>query len=227
MVNIIQGTLPNSNNYKRGRTKAIKYLVIHYTGNKGDTATNNVKYFTNNVVKSSAHYFIDENSIYSSVPVTDTAYHCGGGRQARNGGKWFDICTNSNSIGIEMCLLDKNGIIRDKTVINTVELIRQLMKEYKIPAENVIRHWDVNGKNCPAPFAGDDNAYWRDLQKRINTEEDKDMMYNTIEDMPEFARATIQKLCDKGVLKGDSNGLNLSYDMLRIFVILDRAGVFE
>lgn len=61
-----------------------------------------------------------------------------------------------------------------------------------------------------------------------SSKEEKKMIYNYIDDnMPEFARPTIQKLCNKGILKGDSTGLNLTYDMLRIFTILDRAGVFD
>ena len=45
--------------------------------------------------------------------------------------------------------------------------------------------------------------------------------------MPEWARPTIQKLVDKGVLQGDNNGLNLTDELLRIFVINDRAGLYD
>lgn len=229
-MNILKGQLPNSSNYKRGRSSSIKYIVIHYTANKGDTALNNIKYFANNVVEASAHYFVDENNIYSSVPVSDTAYHCGGGRQSRTGGKMYGKCTNANSIGIEMCLLDKSGNVKHQTILNTVLLTTLLMKEHNIPSENVIRHWDVTGKICPAPFVGDDNAYWQDFKNRINNKGDEEManetIYNHIDEVPEFARPTIQKLCDKGYLKGEESGLNLKYDMLRLLVILDRAGVF-
>ena len=46
---------------------AIKYIVIHYTGNDGDTAMNNAKYYASNVVKTSAHYFVDEKEVVQSV----------------------------------------------------------------------------------------------------------------------------------------------------------------
>lgn len=54
------------------------------------------------------------------------------------------------------------------------------------------------------------------------------MIYAWVDDnMPEWARPTIQKLMDKGYLKGDEEGkLNLNDEMLRTFVILDRAGAF-
>ena len=69
--------LSNSGNYQKGRSQAIQYIVIHYTSNKGDTAKNNADYFAREVTKTSAHYFVDENSVWQSVLDTDTAWHCG------------------------------------------------------------------------------------------------------------------------------------------------------
>ena len=54
-----------------GQPRAIKYIVIHYTANKGDTALNNAKYFENVNRNSSAHYFVDENEIYQIVEDND------------------------------------------------------------------------------------------------------------------------------------------------------------
>lgn len=65
------------------------------------------------------------------------------------------------------------------------------------------------------------------INKRIGKLEGK-MVYNYIDkNMPEFAKPTIQKLVDKGYLKGNEKGeLGLTDEMLRTYVILDRAGVF-
>ena len=54
------------------------------------------------------------------------------------------------------------------------------------------------------------------------------IVYNYIdENMPEYARPTIQKLVEKGLLKGNENGeLGLTNDLLRMLVINDRAGVY-
>lgn len=60
------------------------------------------------------------------------------------------------------------------------------------------------------------------------TKLEKPMIYNYVdENMPEWARATIQKLVDKGMLQGDKNGLGLTEELLRIFVINDRAGLYD
>ena len=50
--------------------------------------------------------------------------------------------------------------------------------------------------------------------------------YNTVAMCPSWAQATIQKLVDKGHLAGDGSGLDLSHDMVRLLVVLDRAGCF-
>lgn len=45
--------------------------------------------------------------------------------------------------------------------------------------------------------------------------------------MPEWMRPTVKKLADRGYLKGNNNSFEISYQLARILVILDRAGVFD
>ncbi len=53
------------------------------------------------------------------------------------------------------------------------------------------------------------------------------MIYNYVdENMPEWARPSVQKAIDKGILQGDENGLNLTENDLRHIVWNDRAGVY-
>ena len=54
------------------------------------------------------------------------------------------------------------------------------------------------------------------------------MIYKFVDDnMPVWARPTIEKLVSKGYLQGDDNGLGLTDEMLRIFVVNDRAGLYD
>ena len=55
----------------------------------------------------------------------------------------------------------------------------------------------------------------------------EEVRYNTVDECPSWARETIQKLVDKKYLDGTGKGLDLSYDMVRTLVILDRAGNFD
>lgn len=66
-----------------------------------------------------------------------------------------------------------------------------------------------------------------DWLEYVDETEDKEMRYQNIEEIPKYAKETIQKLIDKKILKGNENGLDLSEDMIRILVINDRAGIYE
>lgn len=162
----LKTNLANKKNYGSSRsTKNIKYIVIHYTANDGDTDENNGKYFKNNIVKASAHYFVDDDSVTQSVPDNYVAWSVGGNKYSNcsktGGGKYYGKCTNSNSISIELCDDVKNGTIYPsaKTITNALELVSILMKKYSIPKSNVIRHFDVTGKSCPAYWVN--NSKWK------------------------------------------------------------------
>ena len=78
MINVIQKLADKSNYGKQRETSSIKYIVVHYTANDGDKAWNNANYFANNSnLKASAHYFVDDNYIYQSVPDNYIAYSVG------------------------------------------------------------------------------------------------------------------------------------------------------
>ncbi len=67
----------------------------------------------------------------------------------------------------------------------------------------------------------------KELEKRIAALETP-MIYDYIDDnMPDWARPTIQKLVNKGFLQGDEDGrLGLTDDLMRMLVINDRADVY-
>ena len=76
----------------------IRYLVIHFTANDGDTAKNNADYFAREAPGVSAHFFVDETEIWQSVREKDIAWHCG-----TRGMYFHPYCRNANSLGIELC----------------------------------------------------------------------------------------------------------------------------
>ena len=217
----IKELLAHASNYSKGRHTAIKYLVLHYTANNGDTAFSNCKYFSGANRNASAHYFVDEKGVYRSVRDMNVAWHCG----SMNGYK-HKYCRNTNSIGIEMCSrIDSNGkfYIKEKTIANAIELTKFLMEKYDIPVENVIRHYDVTGKMCPKPFV-EDEKLWLDFKARLEEEELK--RYNTIDEVPEWGKYVIKLMIDKGAF-ADVKNLNLSEDMIRVFVFNNRMGMYK
>ena len=137
------------------KTNDVQYIVVHYTASPDGSALAVSNYFKSSSKASSAHFVVDEKSIYQCVDESNGAYHAGN--------KFY----NQHSIGIEICchktskktLLasDKDWYFAEETLNNVLELIWDLQKRY--PNAKIIRHYDVNKKVCPAPFVHDINKY--------------------------------------------------------------------
>ena len=52
-------------------------------------------------------------------------------------------------------------------------------------------------------------------------------VYDTAESVPEWSRGTVDKLLSGDFLRGTDGKLALSEEMLRVLVVLDRAGAFD
>lgn len=141
----------------------ILYPVYHYTGGKQDTAKNNADYFaTGNTRKAGAHFYIDrDGNIWQSVELTKCANAVGGDqRSGDGGGKMYGKITNKNSVSIEMCAYT-SGMPTYKQMQACRELFLWLRKQCPNLKNDVYRHWDVNGKQCPAPMTGKNNKKWQ------------------------------------------------------------------
>lgn len=230
------------------RNEKIKYIVVHDTGNPsaGADAKSHFNYFNNANRESSADIFVDDVSAwYVNDYIHYYTWHCGDGK-GRYG------ITNSNSIGVEMCI-NLDGRYKD-TLRNTAVVVRELMQELNIPESRVVRHYDASRKNCPASMNKDNWKIWDEFKKMISESEGLNMtqyeelkrkietLINAVEEIkkstekvyryttevPEWGRPTIQKLLDKGLYKGSNESdLNLPESLLRTLVINDRAGLYD
>lgn len=153
---MIINKLLTKTNYRKGSNKVNKYIVIHYTASTG-SAEANCRYFQSNYRGASAHYFVGhEGEIFMCVEDKNIAWHCGATKYKH------PYCRNTNSIGVEMCCKknsDGSWYFTEQTVKATKELVKELMKKYNIPIDNVLRHYDVTGKICPQPYVKDENAW--------------------------------------------------------------------
>ena len=156
--------------YNYGTGNEHKYIILHYTGNKGDTAKNNVDYFYGGNRNASAHFFVDDTSIWQSVEEFNYSWNCG------DGGGSYGI-TNRNTLAIEMCC-QSNGEVSAKTEANTIELVRYLMNKYNIPTERVVRHYDASRKICPNWSANNWSRWTKFKEKLANNIEEEDELMN-------------------------------------------------
>ena len=164
----IDKTHPCSNEiYTPCSNRKIEYIVIHFTGDGNVPAKNYAKcnQYNNAHRDASWHYIVGNKTenykIYQSVADKDIAWHCGANKYRH------PKCRNNNSIGIEHCCYWQNGkaYFEEGTIEKSIELVVALMSKYKIPISNVIRHYDVTGKNCPQPFLYNDGQWEKYLFK--------------------------------------------------------------
>ena len=202
-------TTAHAGNYRPGRTAPIRYLVLHYTAGRNDTAEGNLRYFRENAVKASAHYFVDDIGWLQSVDDADTAWSVGtAGIYVQK----HPDCRNENSISIELCCRYAAGqyAFSKKTIRNAARLARLLMTRYGIPMENVLRHYDVVSKRCPAPWV-DDELQWLAFRKLL--EEELDMtkqellrLAGTGDHPSDWAKPDTDWAKQAGLMDGDGNG---------------------
>jgi len=185
---VISQTLLTSG-YETRSSRDIKYIVIHYAANFDGKAAGAKNWYNGKEV--SAHYAVGTDGIYQTVDDKNVAWHCGGevySTSKQYGGASLNgICTNSNSIGIELAsnssTNDYSGPywFDEATLTNAVALVNSLMSKYNISKDNVVRHFDTTGKPCPAPMVPkayleksitvasnhDDNA-WNNFKNRLS-----------------------------------------------------------
>lgn len=154
--------------YCHGGTRSlssIKYIVLHYTAVNGDSAKNEASYFSRNYSRyAGAHFFVDQQGkIAQSISMDLTAWSVGGAKYAGTNPKYYGVCTNFNSVSIEMC----DQVNKDAGA-KQIEAVKWLIKhiQSKCPnAKTIIRHYDVNGKPCPARYLS--ASKWASLKKAV------------------------------------------------------------
>ena len=146
------------------RKEKARHIVIHATGNpkKGADAKAHFNYWNSGNVGQSADFVVDDKQALQINDYTKYyTWHCGDGK-----GKYG--ITNSNSIGIEICINEDGDFY--KAVENAVKLVRDLKKETGIT--NVVRHYDASRKNCPAEFSANNWEKWNEFLARVNKPEE-------------------------------------------------------
>lgn len=166
-----------SNSYKcvngqpyRRMYKSVTGIVIHYTGGSKDTAKNECDYFaTGNDRYAGAHAFADyDGKTGMSIPASYIAWSVG---DSSNGhGTLYNKYNNSNTISIELC-----GIAGRDISDKQLKALKKLIRYYKRKCpniNNIIRHYDVTTKACPARYCGTitNNNKWQTLKSELMLE---------------------------------------------------------
>ena len=146
-----QSVLP-LNEWSRPGTELeeINGIVVHYVGNPGTTAEQNNSYFRNlaetHETYASSHFLIGmDGKVLLNVPLDEVAY-CSNQR-------------NDDTISIECCHPGEDGAFTQETYDALVKLTAWLMDTYDLDRKDVIRHYDVSGKECPKYYVDHPEAW--------------------------------------------------------------------
>ena len=134
-------------------------IVIHYVGNPGTTAAQNHGYFTQlaktGETYASSHFLVGlDGEVLLNVPLDEIAY-CSNQR-------------NQDTISIECCHPDESGAFSSATYDALVRLTRWLMDTYHLSTDQIIRHYDVNGKICPKFFVDSPESWAQFLDDLVS-----------------------------------------------------------
>lgn len=147
------------NEYSRSgiALKKVKGIVIHYVANPGSTAQENRDYFEGlketHATKASSHFVVGlDGEIIQCIPLDEISY-------ASNQ-------RNKDTISIECCHPDQSGKFNKKTYDSVVQLTAWLCDTYGLSSDDVIRHYDVTGKQCPVYYVKHESA-WEKLKNAV------------------------------------------------------------
>ncbi|GCD83653.1 hypothetical protein PTHTG4_27170 [Parageobacillus thermoglucosidasius] len=171
------------NEYSRPglKLKGVRKLVLHWTANPGASAENHFKYFDQTIIQAkryaSSHIFVDKNEAINIIPLDEVAYHANDGTY--RGVPELKPNANFLSIGVEMCV-EKDGTFHPNTIARTEDVFVELCKKFKLnPMKDIVRHYDITHKNCPAPWVKDFKAF-EDFKKRVQAKLNQAVATSTI-----------------------------------------------
>ena len=146
----VQLLSPNPYSRPQTKMKTVKGLVIHYVANPGTSAQQNHDYFEglkdSKITKASSHFIIGlEGEIIQCIPSSEIAY-------ASNE-------RNADTLSIECCHPDETGIFNRETYDSLVQLTAWLCGKFDLTTRDVIRHYDITGKQCPLYYVEHPEAW--------------------------------------------------------------------
>lgn len=133
----------------------IKNVVVHYVGNPGTTAQNNRDYFDKSDTTVSSHFVVGlDGEIIQCLPLYE--------RSAASNNR------NKDTISIEVCHPDDSGRFNEETYNSLVKLTSFLLSKFSLDETEILRHYDITGKNCPKYFV-DNEDEWIKFKEEVKS----------------------------------------------------------
>jgi hypothetical protein len=156
---------------------------------------------------------------------------------------------NSHTIGIHLSGDFEQAEPTSDQIERCAELVADICDRYGLPIDrdHVVGHGELMATSCPGTnlqallddgtLTGKALYYYNQSHGLTEAAEAPEQdggnqggrsmeRFNTYDSVPDWAKPTVEKMIGRGLLNGNGNSLDLSLDMLRIFVVNDRAGLY-
>lgn len=194
------------------------------------------------------HAFVQrDGTVYQTLPWTVQAWHCGGSANSTHigiemtepasivytghGAEWRDLDPTATETHVrgtyaaavplfaQLCTQFGLDPLADGVIISHAE---GRMRGVASPHADPAHLWNAFGLTMDM-FRRDVYNAMHGIANNDNDEEEDVMRYNSINEVPEWARGTIKEMMDEGFIAGTGGGnLDLSTDMLRLFYVMKR-----
>ena len=238
-MKIIEAFAVKNKCYQAGAPLTPRGIMLHSVGTPQPSAAVFARSFNQyqpGGVSVCVHAFAQaDGTVYQTLPWEMPGWHCGGS-------------ANSTHIGVEMTEPSAGMTYAEAaeqiagTYHTAVELFAELCKQYELdPAQDgvIIGHAEGHRRGVASNHADPDylwgaysmgytmDGFRRDVAEAMKNgarEEALDMpRYDSVAEMPQWARADAQRLIDRGALQGNTDGkLDVSEDMIRTMIVCQR-----
>ncbi len=238
-MKIIEAFAVKNKCYQAGAPLTPRGIMLHSVGTPQPSAAVFARSFNQyqpGGVSVCVHAFAQaDGTVYQTLPWEMRGWHCGGS-------------ANSTHIGVEMTEPSAGMTYAEAaeqiagTYHTAVELFAELCKQYELdPAQDgvIIGHAEGHRRGVASNHADPDylwgaysmgytmDGFRRDVAEAMKNgarEEALDMpRYDSVAEMPQWARADAQRLIDRGALQGNTDGkLDVSEDMIRTMIVCQR-----
>ena len=238
-MKIIEAFAVKNKCYQAGAPLTPRGIMLHSVGTPQPSAAVFARSFNQyqpGGVSVCVHAFAQaDGTVYQTLPWEMRGWHCGGS-------------ANSTHIGVEMTEPSAGMTYAEAaeqiagTYHTAVELFAELCKQYELdPAQDgvLIGHAEGHRRGVASNHADPDylwgaysmgytmDGFRRDVAEAMKNgarEEALDMpRYDSVAEMPQWARADAQRLIDRGALQGNTDGkLDVSEDMIRTMIVCQR-----
>lgn len=250
-INIVEAFATKNKCYQVAAPLMPQGIMLHSIGTPQPNAAvmaQNFNQYHPNGQSVCVHAFVQrDGTVYQTLPWTVQAWHCGGAANATHIGIEMTEPASIAYTGYGAEWRDFNPAATEAhirgTYVAAVELFAQLCTQFDLDplADGVIISHAEGRMRGVASAHADPTHLWNafgltmdmfrhdvynamhGIDNNDNDEEDDVMRYNSIDEVPDWARGTIKEMMNEGLISGTGGGnLDLSADMLRMFYVMKR-----